>query len=75
MNSLNENFFCQLSIAFIDENLKFLSVLNSMVTPCDNTLYFDLLSTKCQKLYLYTLIQNNIVLYLTRDNTGQMTHS
>lgn len=33
MYSLNENFLCQFPVVFIDENLKFLSVLNLTITP------------------------------------------
>lgn len=72
MYSLNENFLCQSPVVFIDENLKFLSVLNLTITPCGNNLYFGLMSIKCQKLYLYTLIQS--ILSLTRDKRQQMTH-
>lgn len=70
MYSLNENFLCQFPVVFLDENLKFLSVLNLTITPCGDTLYFDLVSIKCQKLYLYTLIQINIVLDERQQRTN-----
>lgn len=56
---LNENFLFQFPAVPPDEKLKFLSVLN---LTFDNTLYFDLIFIKGQKLYFNTLIQINIVL-------------